>query len=143
MIPARLTQPQKQQSFRTARTSIFQLLHEHVLTRHLAILNYKSEWWPQPYPMVASPKTFPIVQPETSPEWPRPLSPIGRGFLWSRVPMEEIDSLDFLISMQGEIKRLREPAAQASDQKLASKLYRLADDMERRVRVIDRLFRAL
>jgi hypothetical protein len=53
--------------------------------------------------------------------------------------MEETDTLDFLISIQGEIKRLRELAAQASDQKLASKLYRLADDMEHPARVIDRL----
>jgi hypothetical protein len=51
----------------------------------------------------------------------------------------DLDSLDFLIGVQGEIKRCRELAAQASDKKLASKLYRLADDMEQRVRELDRL----
>jgi hypothetical protein len=53
--------------------------------------------------------------------------------------MEEIDSLDFLIRVQGEIKRCRELAAEASDKKLASQLYRFADVMERRVRELDRL----
>ena len=26
---------------------------DHVLTRHVEIINYKFEWWPPPYPMVA------------------------------------------------------------------------------------------
>jgi hypothetical protein len=53
--------------------------------------------------------------------------------------MEETDSLDFLIAVQGTIKRCRELAAQTSDTKLAVKLYRIADEMEQRVRELDRL----
>jgi len=53
--------------------------------------------------------------------------------------MEETDSLDFLIGAQGEIKRCRELANRASDRKLAAELYRLADEMEQRLRELDRL----
>jgi hypothetical protein len=53
--------------------------------------------------------------------------------------MEETDSLDFLIGVQGEIKRCRELADLASDGKLAAKLYRVADKMEQRVRELGRL----
>jgi acyl-CoA reductase-like NAD-dependent aldehyde dehydrogenase len=53
--------------------------------------------------------------------------------------MAETDSLDFLIAVQGAIKRCRESAAQTSDTKLASKLYRIADEIEQRVRELDRL----
>jgi hypothetical protein len=53
--------------------------------------------------------------------------------------MEETGSLDFLIGVQGEIKRCREPADLASDRKLAAELTRIADEMEQRVRELDRL----
>jgi DNA-binding phage protein len=53
--------------------------------------------------------------------------------------MEEADSLDFLIGVQGEIKRCRELADLASDRKLAADLYRLSDKMEQQVRELDRL----
>jgi hypothetical protein len=53
--------------------------------------------------------------------------------------MEETDTLDFLIRVQGDIKRCRELAARASDTKFALKLYRIADEMEQRVRELDRL----
>jgi len=67
-----------------------------------------------------------------------PFDPHRAGFSMDSCPNGRMGSLDFLINIQGEIKRLRELAARASDQKLASKLYRLADDMEQRARVIDR-----
>jgi hypothetical protein len=78
------------------------------------------------------------------PDWngPAPFDPReGRRFSspdWFG-SMEETDSLDFLIAVQGTIKRCRELAAQTSDTKLAVKLYRIADEMEQRVRELDRL----
>jgi hypothetical protein len=53
--------------------------------------------------------------------------------------MEELDSLDLLIRVQGEIKRCRELADQSSDREFAADLYRRADEMEQRVRRPDRL----
>jgi hypothetical protein len=53
--------------------------------------------------------------------------------------MEEIGSLDFLIRVQGEIKRCRDLADRSSDRKLAAELYRIADEMVQRVRELDRL----
>jgi hypothetical protein len=53
--------------------------------------------------------------------------------------MEEIDPLNFLIRVQGELKRCRELADRSSDRKFAADLYRLADEMEQRVRELDRL----
>ena len=53
--------------------------------------------------------------------------------------MEETDSLDFLIGVQGEIKCCRELADRASDRKLAAELNCIADEMEQRVREQDRL----
>ena len=48
--------------------------------------------------------------------------------------MEEIDSLNFLIRVQGEIKRCRELADRSFDRKFAADLCRIADEMEQRVR---------
>ena len=53
--------------------------------------------------------------------------------------MEEIDSLNFLIRVQREIKRCRELADQSSDRRAATVLYQIADEMERQVREMDRL----
>jgi hypothetical protein len=53
--------------------------------------------------------------------------------------MEEIDPLKFLIRVQGELKRCRELADRSSDRKFAADLYRVADEMEQRVRELDRL----
>jgi hypothetical protein len=64
----------------------------------------------------------------------------GRRFsVLVAVAMEQIDSLNFLIRVQGEIKRCRELADRSSDRKFAADLYRLADEMEKRVRELDRL----
>jgi hypothetical protein len=74
------------------------------------------------------------------PDWPPPFDPHRAGFLPTGFgQMEETDTLDFLIRVQGDIKRCRELAARASDTKFALKLYRIADEMEQRVRELDRL----
>jgi hypothetical protein len=87
--------------------------------------------------MITFAKAFDAKAPSS--DWPRPLIPLGRGFRFSLVLMEETGSLDFLIGVQGEIKRCREPADLASDRKLAAELTRIADEMEQRVRELDRL----
>jgi len=54
--------------------------------------------------------------------------------------MEETDCpLDFLIRVQGEIKRCRDLADLSCERELAAQLYRIADEMERQVRELDRL----
>ena len=52
---------------------------------------------------------------------------------------ETTDSLDFLIRVQGAIKRCRELAARTPDSKLASMLYRFTDEIEQGIRELDRL----
>jgi hypothetical protein len=55
------------------------------------------------------------------------------------VAMEEIDALNFLIRVQGEIKRCRELAAQSSDPMFVTVLSQITDEMERKLREMDRL----
>jgi hypothetical protein len=52
-------------------------------------------------------------------DWPRSLIPLGRGFQFSFRSQWKKQS-DFLIGVQGEIKRCRELADRASDRKLAA-----------------------
>jgi hypothetical protein len=73
-----------------------------------------------------------------SPSAPTDADSRSRDEVLKRIGYKSI-SLDFLIRVQGAIKRCRELAARTSNTKLALMLYRFTDEIEQSIRELDRL----